>query len=434
VTFEPTFVLYALVLGLIWAIYHRVSRRNESRSLAIKTAAVEAGLTEPVSLHPLIDPAVCVGCGTCVRACPEGDVLGLIGGRAELVAPTRCIGHGECAKACPTAAITLVFGTARRGVDLPQVGPDFQTNVPGLFIAGELGGMGLIRNAAEQGRQAVDAIRKLAGHGRPGVHDLIIVGAGPAGIAAALTAKAHRLRYMVIEQDDLGGAVFKYPRSKVVMTAPVTLPLVGSVKFRETSKEALLRFWRAIEQQHQLPIRYRERVDLVTRDVDGFAVETSRGVERANAVLLAIGRRGTPRTLGVPGEDLPKVVYQMIDAEQYRGQHVLVVGGGDSALEAVWRLAEQQGTTVTLSYRNGHFSRARMSNREQVERLVGTGRIRLLMPSQLLAIAPRQVDLDCSGQTLSLPNDAVIVCAGGILPTEFLGKCGIAVETKYGTR
>ncbi len=432
-TFDPTFALYGLILALIWVGYAVLTRKRENRSLAIKTAAIEAGLTEPFSMHPVIDPAICVGCGTCVSACPEGDVLGLIGGRAELVAPTHCIGHGECAKACPTGAISLVFGTARRGVDLPQIGGDFQTSVPGLFIAGELGGMGLIRNAVEQGRQAVEAIRKLPGLGQSGQLDLIIVGAGPAGIAAALTAKSHNLRYTIIEQDDLGGAVFKYPRGKVVMTAPVVLPLVGSVKFRETTKEALLKFWRSVESAQKLDIRYRERVERIDRETDGFAVHTNRGVEKSNTVLLAIGRRGTPRMLGVPGEDLSKVVYQMIEPEQYRGKHVLVVGGGDSALEAVLRIAEQSAASVTLSYRGAHFSRARMANRQRAELLVKQGVLKMLMPSEVKAISAMSVDIDCAGNRITLANDAVIICAGGVMPTEFLKQSGIVMETKYGT-
>lgn len=249
---------YVVLLAAIFSVYFWRGQHKESKALAIRDAAREAGLTEPSSLHPVIDPAKCLGCATCASACPEGNVIGIIGGKAELVEPTHCIGHGACKTACPTQAINLVFGTAERGVDLPRVGPDFQTNVPGLFIAGELGGMGLIRNAVEQGRQAVENIRKLPQQSAKFDFDLAIIGAGPAGFSAALAAKQSAIDYVVIEQDDLGGTVFKYPRGKVVMTQPAVLPIVGATNFREVSKEKLLEFWRSVEADQKLNIRYRD--------------------------------------------------------------------------------------------------------------------------------------------------------------------------------
>ncbi len=338
-SFDPLLILYALLLAAIWAVYFGLRKKAEWRSIAKRRAASEAGLLEPPTLHPEIDPAACIGCGACVRACPEGEILGLIGGKAVLVEPSECIGHGACRAACPSDAIRLVFGTAQRGVDLPHVGADFQTNIPGVFIAGELGGMGLIRNAIEQGRQAIDSVRALDGLGRPDVHDLVIVGGGPAGFSASLAAMQHKLAFVTIEQDSFGGTVAHFPRGKLVMTAPAQLPLIGAVKFREVSKERLLEFWHGAAQRTGLRINYGERVEGVTRRGGGFEVRTTRGCYPTRAVLLAIGRRGTPRRLGVPGEELPKVVYRLIDPQQYRGQHVLVVGGGDSALEAAASIA-----------------------------------------------------------------------------------------------
>jgi thioredoxin reductase (NADPH) len=424
---------YALLLLGVFYFYLTRARRVEKRSIAIKTAAIEAGLTEPSSLHPEINASVCLGCATCVAACPEGDVIGIIGGKAELVEPTHCIGHGACKTACPTGAITLVFGTAERGVDLPKVGPDFQSNVPGVFIAGELGGMGLIRNAVEQGRQAVESVKKLDGLGQKDRLDLIIVGVGPAGFSAALAAKQAGLTYLVIEQDDLGGTVFKYPRGKVVMTAPAKLPIVGQMNFREVSKETLLEFWRKVEAEQQLNVSYRDRVDKIVQTPTGFEVHSQSGQKSARAILLAIGRRGTPRRLGVEGEDAKKVVYQLIDPEQYKGQHVLVVGGGDSALEAATSIADQPGTTVTLSYRSEAFGRAKSKNRDKVAAQTASGRLKVLLKSQVKAISDSFVDISYDGQTQSIPNQAIIVCAGGILPTEFLKSIGINMETKYGT-
>jgi thioredoxin reductase len=330
-------------------------------------------------------------------------------------------------------AISLVFGTETRGVEIPLLSPSFETSVPGLFIAGELGGMGLIRNAIEQGRQAVEAVRRLEGIGRADGLDLLIVGAGPAGFSASLAAQQHGLRALTLEQETLGGTVAHYPRGKIVMTAPVELPLYGRLRLRETSKEALLGLWQEVERRTRPRIRYEERVEKIDRHPGGFEVATSRGRHRARAVLLAIGRRGTPRKLGVPGEELAKVVYRLLDPEQYRGRRVLVVGGGDSALEAAVALAEQPGTAVALAYRGSAFSRARPANRARVERAAAGGRLEVLLGADVTRIEPAAVHLRCGGAARSLANDAVIVCAGGILPSAFLASIGVAVEAKYGT-
>ncbi len=433
ITLNPVMGVYVLVFGVIWAFYVGLRSRAEARSRAKKAEAAEAGLLEPASLHPIIDPSKCVGCGACVRVCPEGDILGLINGKAELVEPSHCIGHGACKDSCPRDAITLVFGTEKRGVDIPDVGPDFQTNVPGIFIAGELGGMGLIRNAIEQGRQAIDSVRKLGRRRSSNACDVIIVGAGPAGFSASLAAMEHKLRFLTIEQDSFGGTVAHFPRGKLVMTAPATLPLVGKLKFREVEKEKLLSFWHEVARKTGLKIQYGEQVEKIVQTGSEFEVRTSRASYRTASVLLAIGRRGTPRKLEVDGEEQAKVVYRMIDPEQYRRQHVLVVGGGDSALEAAASIAEQPGTTVTLSHRSESFSRAKVKNRERVEAARKSGRLNVLLQSSVKRIGPHDIDIEQQGRQMKMKNDAVIVCVGGILPTAFLASIGIEVETKYGT-
>ncbi len=426
-------LLYLVPLALVFFFYfRRLNRLNEQHAQALETSR-EAGLGEPVSLHPVFDPLLCMGSGSCVKACPEG-ALGLINGQAQLVNPSVCIGHGACMASCPFDAIKLVFGTEKRGVDIPLVKPNFETNVPGLFIAGELGGMGLVRKAAEQGRQAMDAIRaSLKGNSRTDV-DVIIVGAGPAGIAAGLGAIQHKLRYRIVEQEDsLGGTVYHYPRNKVIMTAPVVLPIVGKVRIGEISKEALLDVWNGIVNRTGLTISFRERLESIQPQGTSFQVNTSAGAYSARAVLLAIGRRGTPRTLDVPGEELPKVVYRLIDPEQYRGQKVLVVGGGDSALEAALAIAEEAGTDVTLSYRGDAFGRVKVKNRQRLEDARLQGRIQVQLNSTVIRIDPDEVLLQqASGQAV-LPNDAVIISAGGVLPIDLLKRVGIQFETKHGT-
>ena len=423
------------LLPAAFLIFFYVMRRylQTRKALRVRNAALEAGLIEPASLHPVIDPAICLGCATCVGACPEGDILGLIHGKAVLVEPTHCIGHGACAKACPTEAITLVFGTATRGVDIPAVGPDFQTNVPGIYIAGELGGMGLIRNAITQGCQAMDHIKTKLLPDHSGMLDVIIVGAGPAGFAATLSAKQYGLRSLTLEQETLGGTVAHYPRGKLVMTKPVELPIIGKTRLKDPSKEKLLEFWQDVERRSGITIQYGERVLEIKTLSPGFEVVTDKGSYKTQAVLLAIGRRGTPRQLGVPGEDLNKVVYRLVDPQQYAHKRVLVVGGGDSALEAAAEIAEQLGTDVTLSYRSESFSRAKPRNRERIAHLEETGRLRVLMCSNVTEITNETVVITQKGQGLLLYNDAVIICVGGILPTAFLRNTGIEVETKFGT-
>jgi len=426
-----TWLIY--LIPAVWAIvlYLRRVRRRDTEHAEALAASIEQGLLEPPSLHPVIDPTRCIGSSACVKACPE-DALGIINNKAELINAAHCIGHGACLPACPVEAIKLVFGTEKRGIDIPQVKPNFESNVPGIYIAGELGGMGLIRKCTEQGRQAMDAIRAVV---KPGAkeYDVVIVGAGPAGIAAGLGAIQSKLKYKLIEQEDsLGGAVYHYPRNKIAMTAPVKLPIIGKVKMTEISKEKLLEFWSGVVRKTGLEVGFRERMEAIEQIDGGFAVKTQKNTYQASVVLLAIGRRGTPRKLNVPGEESPKVVYRLIDPEQYKGQRVLVVGGGDSALEAAVAIAEQDGSKVTLSYRSEAFSRVKEKNRSALKSAEDTGRLKVMLKSSPTEIKPDRVTLKLDGKSVDIRNDAVIVCAGGELPTPLLKKIGVLFETKHG--
>jgi thioredoxin reductase/NAD-dependent dihydropyrimidine dehydrogenase PreA subunit len=429
-------ISYSLLFAVAIGVYLWWYSARERHSLAVLRENIEAGLTEPASLHPKIDPLICIGCGSCVAACPEQEahpVLGMIAGKAVLIEPTSCIGHGACKTVCPVNAITLVFGTERRGVDIPVISENFETNVSGIYIAGELGGMGLIRNAIEQGKQAMSAIARRSTAKTQGMLDVVIVGAGPAGIAASLRAQELGLSYITLEQDSLGGSVFQFPRGKLVMTAPVELPLVGKIKFRETSKEALLETWSQIVDDTRLSIRFQESVTDVQALEPGFLVKTGNGEHRTASLLLAIGRRGTPRKLGVAGEELPKVVYRLIDPAQYEGKKVLVVGGGDSALEAALSIAAEADTQVTLSYRSEAFGRAKARNRSKISQAQASGDVKILFKSNVKAIAKSNVTIEQEGVDTTIENDAVIISAGGVLPTGFLKGIGINVETKHGT-
>lgn len=428
----PSLLVYGIPFILAAGAYLFLKERASSRAAAIYQEAKEAGLTEPASLHPVIDPALCCGSAACVSACPEGDVIGIIRGKAQLIDPTLCIGHGACAAACPTKAISLVFGTKTRGVELPLVSPEFETSVPGIFVAGELGGMGLIRNAVNQGQQAVTAVHRLRGKAPRGMLDLVIVGAGPAGLSASLAAKSLGMHFATIEQEKMGGTIAHYPRGKVVMTKPAILPIVGATRFSEISKEGLLDFWSDAIARAGLTIEYDQNLVAIRQQTDGFLVETSQQTFEARSVLLAIGRRGTPRKLDVPGEDLSKVVYRLEAPEQFDGQDVLVVGGGDSALEAAASLVEDTSARVLLSYRGDAFQRARRKNRERITSAEANGRLKVLLQSNVSEIQPDAVILEQDGSRFKLANDAVIVCAGGVLPTGLLRDVGVTVVMKYG--
>lgn len=428
--------IYFLPIILFVIGYWFWSRRDQIKSESIRQQAIEQGLMEPASLHPVIDRNICIGCKSCVYACPQQlghNVLGIYHGKAELLEPANCIGHGACKKVCPVGAISLVFGTENRGMDIPQVDDQFETNISGIYIAGELGGMGLIRNSIEQGKSAMKSVLSTLSKNSNNDYQVLIVGAGPAGIAATLAAQEKNLKYLTVDQESLGGTVFMYPRGKVVMTQPVDLPLYGKMQFNETSKEKLLEFWQAVEKKTKFKVSYGEIVADIEINGDGFTVSTNKGKYTADKLLLAIGRRGTPRKLDVPGEDLAKVVYRLIDPAQYINQRVMIVGGGDSALEAAIAIADEEGSEVSLSYRSDSFSRAKAKNRDLIDQYSSTGKIKLFLPSTISKIEPEKIILNYKDDELDLGNDAVIINAGGILPNAFLKKIGIQVDTKHGT-
>ncbi|TNE53730.1 MAG: 4Fe-4S dicluster domain-containing protein [Bacteroidetes bacterium] len=428
-------IIYGIVLltcAVVIYLYLR-SLKKASRKVAAKiNKAKEEGLHEPVSLHPVINKSTCIKSGACIAACPEKDILGIVNGRAELINASHCVGHGACFHACPVEAISLVIGTEKRGVDLPHVNANFETNVPGMYIAGELGGMGLIKNSVEQGQQAVDSMVK-AGIKKGGdALDLVIVGAGPAGISASLTAKKHNLNFLTLEQDSLGGTVFTFPRSKVVMTAPMNLPLHGKVKLFDTNKKQLLDLWNEVLSKNQINIQEHTKVEEIGRENGHFVLRTNREETiKSKNVLLAIGRRGTPRKLGVPGELSEKVAYRLLEPEMISGKKILVVGGGDSAVESAMLLMEQN--EVTLSYRKDAFARIKPKNRDNIQAAIESNALNMQFNTNLTNIDTHQVSLQGNdGTEQVLDNDLVYIFAGGELPTQFLQKAGIEITKRFG--
>lgn len=398
-------------------------------------AAQRAGLSTegPRAQHPHIDISHCIGCGACVDVCPE-DVLAVIAGKAALVSPARCIGHGLCAEACPVGAIEIVMAKPGIAADLPALNAQCETNVPNLFVVGELGGLALIKNAVNQGRDVIDTIHnRFVTRGQPrgdGV-DVCIIGAGPGGISASLRAAERKLSYVTLEQDEFGGTVARYPRQKLVLTSPVDFPVYGKFSKLQLSKEDLLKFWDKIRREAKLSVRTAERAERVVRqDGAGFLITTAKGEYRARSVVLALGRRGSPRKLDVPGEQLSKVMYSLIDAEAYTENKILVVGGGDSAVETAMGLAHQRGNTVTLSYRKDSFTRIKERNAQRVKELAKAGKLSVIFNSQPLEIRERAVLLEVAGKQRELPNDYVWVLAGSLPANDFLRQAGVQLGSR----
>src|SRR5271165_5591829 len=424
-------LVIAAVVGMFFVRGYLTSlkkQEEQARASAAKGALFSEG---PKSQHPHIDTAGCLGCGGCTTVCPEGDVLAMIGGKAALVNGHKCIGHGLCAEACPVGAITMVLASPSMSADMPRLTPEYETSVPNLFIVGELGGLALIKNAVNQGRDSMDTIAaRLKANGAAqaaaGIYDVLVIGAGPAGISASLRAIEHKLNYLTIERDEIGGTVAKYPRQKLVMTSPVEFPMYGKFKKMQLSKENLLAFWDMILNRADFNVSTGQKVDDINKGGDGiFTVSTATTQYRARAVILALGRAGEPRKLGVKGEDLPKVMYRLIEADHYINKKILVIGGGDSAVEAAMGLACQSGNQVTLSYRSERFSRIKERNSKRIEDFMRSGKLRVLFNSNPVEFTPESVILQVSGTTREIPNDFVWVFTGGTPPNAFLKKIGV---------
>ncbi len=428
-------IIYSIIFlfcGVIVFIYLKKLKKASQKVEAKIEIAKQEGLHEPVSLHPVIDLSTCIKSGACVTACPEKDILGIVNGAGTLIKASNCVGHGACFHACPVEAISLVIGTEKRGVDLPHVNEEYETNVPGIYIAGELGGMGLIKNSVEQGQAAIENLVKSGIEKDDSTYDLIIVGAGPAGISASLTAKKYNLKFLTLEQDTLGGTVFTFPRSKIVMTAPMDLPLYGKVKLFDTSKAELLDIWNAALSKNNITIREKTKVEGIIVDNGNFNVITLQGEEfKTKHVLLAIGRRGTPRKLNVPGEVAENVAYKLLEPENIQGKKVTVVGGGDSAIEAALSLADQNN--VVISYRKENFSRLKPKNKEKLSAAIEKGILDVKYKTNVAKIEKDKVILTTEEkEQLALENDLVYIFAGGELPTQFLQKAGVEITKRFG--
>ncbi|MGE0784485.1 MAG: NAD(P)-binding domain-containing protein [Sandaracinaceae bacterium] len=426
------------ILALAALAVATVRRLESSKESAARAQLRDLeGMGEVVAggRHPKIDPDRCIGSGACVAACPEKGVLAIVKGRGVLANPLACVGHGLCMDACPVEAIQLVYGSKNIAVALPKTDEHYETNVPGLFVIGEASGMGLIRNAIAHGRAASARISGGARRGAGDVVDALVVGGGPSGIAATLGLMEAGLRVQLLDREVLGGTILHYPRAKLVMTGTLDFPIYGKVRTSTMSKEELVALWNAIDEKVHLPFRPGELVDEVAQNEDGtFEVHSTSGWTKAANVVLALGRRGSPNKLGVPGEELSKVAYQLLEPREFAGKHTMVVGGGNSAVECAIALADEgTAASVSISYRRGDFARCRNENRERIRQLLDAGSVRPYLSTEITQITEGHVRLrGRDGRLEDVVNDGLIVQIGGTPPSQLLQRFGIQVVEKRG--
>lgn len=456
--FLKHFELITLFLGGGLFVYYLLDlqQTREAKAYKILKKSIVNKMNEPLTLHPEINSTLCSGCGVCSRVCPEGDVLQVINGIATLVSPTRCVGHGQCEVSCPMEAIKLVFGTKTKGMDIPRLSTNYETNVPGLYIAGELGGMGLIRNAIKQGqwaaRHALKSINPTGGHFVD--CELLIVGAGPAGLSACLYAQSKNIKYICIEQNIFGGSISNFPRQKMVMTQPAELPLAGEMKFSNArvTKEELLSYWNKLRQEHRLVILENCRFEGFEIMKNGFfQVRTQQRTLIANKIILAMGVHGSPRRLGLNNENLSNVTHNLSDPDEYQNKKIVVVGGGNAAVEAARALSRPENSNqVILVVRGSSLDRCNQENQNKILNMQDKGLIQILFNSSVVEIEQQHViiqkkwpkdkhiDVQQKGrlkaehETVKVAHDFLFILIGAEVPFNFLQSLGIKIDKKFG--
>jgi thioredoxin reductase len=412
--------------GLVWSGRRALDRRARRRAPPAPTAPAPALARKRL---PVIDTSTCLGCYACVDACPY-DVLEIHRYVAVVARPADCCGLILCEQKCPNGSLAIALGDERETAIALDDSLESRA-VPGLYVAGDAGGQPLIKNAVNQGAHAVRAIaaklRATAGL------DLVIVGAGPAGLAAALEAEARGLRYVALEQSTIADSIRSFPRGKLVIDPD--LPNTSALWVGETSKEELLARWTRAVREARPAILEGRRVTRIARGDTGFVVDdiSSDGTRSSHAgahVVIAIGRRGTPRKLAaeIPDDVAAHVHYSLADARSFAGMRVLVVGLGDVAMEAAIALSSQPGTEVVVAARAAEFQRGKARNIAELRRRVASGALRIAWRSEVAAVRPGVAQLATPAGAVEVACDAIFVLIGSIPAEDVLRSAGLLTD------
>ena len=423
-----TLVVPAILGGLAITVMALVSIASARRA-RMRPAAGSVASAVRILVHSINDDR-CTGCDACVAVCPT-NVLDLVENKSRVLRFQDCIQCEACMWACPTSALVMhPEGTEPPAYRMPDLDEFYQTRIPGQYLIGEVAGKPLVKNAANLGRAVVEhmlatGLRSIGS--RQGAVDVAIVGSGPGGLSAALTCLQRGLSYVLLEKDSLvASTIARYPKGKLIMVEPYDVPNLSLLPVFDSSKEEIIPIWKELVERVGIQIRMNETVERVVPTANGgFEIQTNVGGYRAQRVVLATGLRGKPRTLGVQGENLPKVSALLEDPDLHRGQTVCVVGGGDSALEAAIALADA-GAKVILTYRGKSFSRSQPKNRQTVESYEAQRRIKVKYQSEVIAFTEDTVTLQMAdGSQKRYPNQAAFVLIGADPPIDWLGTMGI---------
>nr|MBA3498818.1 NAD(P)-binding domain-containing protein [Deltaproteobacteria bacterium] len=399
---------------LLMAVFTMVSARKRHAGIVAPATVVGPAIL----VHDINDDR-CTGCDACVAVCPT-NVLDLVANKSRVLRFHDCIQCEACMIACPTEALVMFpEGSVPPPLKVPEIDDNFQTVVPGQYPIGEVAGKPLVKSAANLGRAVIEHM--LMSGMQPNaigrsdtIVDVAIIGSGPGGLSAALTCIQRGLSYVVLEKEQMiASTIARYPKGKLVMAEPYDTMNLSFLPVFDSAKEQLIPIWQELIQRVQMNINQGESVETVARAPDGaFEIRSTVNTYRAQRVVLSIGTRGKPRTLQVPGENLPKIFNLLEDPDDWRGRSVLVVGGGDSAVEAALALADA-GAKVMLSYRGKGFNRAAPKNKQTIELYAAEGRIKAKLGSQVLQFEGDSVTLALAdGSQKRYPNDAAFVLIG----------------------